>query len=94
MRYLAVKDPPKEPKQVRGHICSGLIEHWEYAHYGCIPRLGNLGELCGCDDTNHIYILYCPYCGIKLADPPVRVCSICDKPITEPHEDWCSKEGF
>ena len=82
-----------ELKTVRGHTCEGIAKHYEAADYLCVPRLGELGQISGCDDVNYTFILYCPYCGVLLPPPPKPECRECY--LREGHEEWCSeyKEG-
>lgn len=50
---------------VRGHLCEGLRRGQE-AGGGCKPRYNEKGSLSGCDDTNYVPILFCPYCGERI----------------------------
>ena len=54
--------------EVRGHTCSGL-ETFQKAQtfYGCRPRIDANGMVLGCDAENPIPILFCPFCGERLA---------------------------
>src|SRR3989304_2456162 len=52
---------------VLGHLCSGLESFQiEGQSSTCIPQFSNDGFISGCDDTNSIKILFCPFCGIQL----------------------------
>lgn len=53
-------------KKVRGHLCAGLKKYQENSTYDCIPNFTEKGFTRGCDDTNDIPIIYCPFCGKKL----------------------------
>ena len=55
-----------EVYKVRGHLCEGLKEHLEAAHYGCIPRLIADGTILACDADNPVPIAFCPFCGVSL----------------------------
>lgn len=52
---------------VCGHRCSGL-DAFQLAGGGCVPHFGKLGETIGCDDENDNLLVYCPFCGTKLAE--------------------------
>jgi len=52
---------------VRGHLCEGLKRYQTYSRYECIPKFSNKGYTIGCDDTNRIPLLYCPFCEEKLS---------------------------
>lgn len=54
---------------VLGHTCEGLREHLAAAYYGCVPRLSENGTISGCDDTNNVPIVFCPWCGTDLRQP-------------------------
>lgn len=56
-------------KEVRGHMCEGLKKYQEFSTYGCIPDLSEEGYTRGCDDTNYVPILFCPFCGEELLKP-------------------------
>ena len=60
----------EEIYEVRGHLCDGLRKHLAYSTYRCIPRISEEGWIHGCDDSNMIPILFCPWCGEELPDPP------------------------
>ena len=52
-------------KPVFGHLCDGLRQY-QAAGGGCTPLFNKDGETDGCDDTNMIAIIYCPFCGVQL----------------------------
>lgn len=59
---------------VRGHTCEGLERYQSrinYAgepepSYGCTPNFDGDGRTRGCDSTNYMPIVFCPFCGEKL----------------------------
>ena len=54
---------------VRGHMCSNLERFQiEGKSSSCIPQFNIDGSISGCDNTNHIEILFCPFCGTKLPE--------------------------
>lgn len=55
-----------EDISVRGHLCEGLKKFQESSTYSCIPRFTDKGYTSGCDDTNYVPLIYCPFCGEKL----------------------------
>ena len=83
--------------KIRGHMCEGLRKYQEYSTFGCIPDFTEEGYTRGCDDTNYVPILYCPFCGKELPKPKVYNfrCTRC-KSEWESYVDWdddCKKEG-
>jgi len=54
--------------EVRGHLCEGLKRFQENSTYSCIPKFNKEGEVEGCDATNEIRIIFCPFCGEKLIE--------------------------
>ena len=51
---------------VRNHWCEGLKQYQEASTISCIPKFDDYGNTEGCDDTNYVSIIYCPFCGQKL----------------------------
>lgn len=66
-------------KSVRGHSCEGLVKFQKFSTYSCIPSYDEDGTISGCDGTNEIPILYCPFCGDKLKSPVIykHTCKDC-----------------
>jgi len=52
---------------VRGHLCEKLKRFQEFSTYSCIPKFTSKGFTTGCDGINRVPLLYCPFCGEKLA---------------------------
>ena len=53
---------------VRGHLCDGLLA-FQRRGGGCTPCFGENGQTNGCDDTNYLLLIFCPFCGVKLPEP-------------------------
>jgi hypothetical protein len=87
-----------EINSVRGHMCEGLKKYQEFSRYSCIPDFSKEGFTRGCDDTNYIPILYCPFCGEKLL--PVKLykckCNNCENTweTYDKSESECCKECY
>lgn len=59
---------------VLGHTCVGLTAFQvEAKRSQCVPRLTAHGTIAGCDDTNAVSIVWCPWCGTCLQRRTVNV---------------------
>ena len=55
-----------------GHMCDGLAE-FQRKGGGCTPKLttdkddawAQPGTVMGCDNTNYVPFLFCPFCGVR-----------------------------
>jgi hypothetical protein len=54
-------------EKVLGHMCDALKKYQDSGG-GCVPSFNEEGHTVGCDDTNEIPIIFCPFCGIKLQE--------------------------
>lgn len=61
------------PTEVLGHTCAGLAAFQAAAWTVCVPRLTDRGTIAGCDDTNEVPIVWCPWCGTCLQRRTVNV---------------------
>lgn len=68
-------------ESVRGHICERL-ERFQNEGGGCEPSLTAAGNVQGCDATNYVFILFCPFCGIRLPEPQF-ICGDCHRAVDE-----------
>lgn len=78
-------------KDIRGHICEGLRKYQENGG-GCVPDFTKEGYTRGCDDTNGIPIVYCPFCGEKLS--PVFIYTLKCKRCGHLQEQYEYNEAF
>lgn len=60
---------------VRGHRCDGLNKHFAEAgrskafeQHCCTPSLDPMGRIEGCDGTNMVPIVFCPWCGVQIPE--------------------------
>jgi hypothetical protein len=85
-----------EKNEVRGHLCEGLKKFQEYSTYSCIPKFEENGSISGCDATNEVRIIFCPFCGEKLIEVKEykHTCNDCKETWTSYSEDSHCEECY